>query len=297
METVIGVDCGGTHITGQTWDKTTDRLIQEVTGGPGNIVLNEEIAMANLTGVLDELIAEPAGQTAALLVVGIAGIETAGSQSTVQRALEMRYHKETVIISDAKLALLNGLQGKDGALVIAGTGSVVYGRQAGAFLRAGGFGYLLGDEGSAYDIATRGVKAALSALDHDEPTALTQTILTALGAASKTEIVSRFYARDRKTNAELAMPVAKLAEAGDAEAVAIVQTAATTLATQVVTLLDRFDSPKPNHVALSGTVLQQNTLARQTLIDTVHAIRPGVRFTDIPTNNAHAAVYWDRWTQ
>ena len=140
MTYLIGVDCGGTHIVGQTWTTAPEHLVQSVTGGPGNVVLDYSAAVTNLTTVLDQLTAAIPASQIGLILIGIAGIETAGRADQVQKTITQRYHANTQVISDAKLALLNGLAGADGALVIAGTGSVVYGRQAGKFLRVGGWG-------------------------------------------------------------------------------------------------------------------------------------------------------------
>ncbi|WP_179394260.1 BadF/BadG/BcrA/BcrD ATPase family protein [Lacticaseibacillus absianus] len=295
MTYLIGVDCGGTHIVGQVWAPETDQLIQSVTGGPGNVVFDPDGAMANLTHVLDRLITPREPGEIGLILLGIAGIETSGKQADVTSAIQRRYQIETQVISDAKLALLNGLQGEDGALVISGTGSVVYGRQHGEFLRVGGWGYILGDEGSAYDISKAALKRVLDQADAGQTDGLTLALLKGLKTTSIATAVATFYAQDRKTNAELAMIVADLADKGNPDAIALLKSRARALAGQVLTLYARFIGPRPQRVALSGTVLQHNQLVRQTLIDAVHQVAPAIEFIDIPTNNAHAVVFWPKW--
>ena len=297
MTYLIGVDCGGTHIVGQTWTTAPEHLVQSVTGGPGNVVLDYSAAVTNLTTVLDQLTAAIPASQLGLILIGIAGIETAGRADQVQKTITQRYHANTQVISDAKLALLNGLAGADGALVIAGTGSVVYGRQAGKFLRVGGWGYVLGDEGSAYDISKRALKQVLTQTDNGQTSQLTAPLLAQLKVTDIAAAVQKFYAQDRQTNAQLAQLIAKLAEQQNSEAITVLVTSAQALAQQVVTLYQRFAESWPQRVALSGSVLQHNRLVRDTLTTTVHQSIPTIAFNDITTNNAHAVIYWHRWTQ
>lgn len=297
MTYLIGVDCGGTHIVGQSWTTSPEHLVQSVTGGPGNVVLDYPAAVTNLTAVLDQITATIPTDQIGLILIGIAGIETAGRADQVQQTITQRYHANTQVISDAKLALLNGLAGADGALVIAGTGSVVYGRQAGKFLRVGGWGYVLGDEGSAYDISKRALKLVLTQTDNGQTSQLTAPLLAQLKVTDVAAAVQKFYAQDRQTNAQLAQLIAKLAEQQNSEAITVLVTSAQALAQQVVTLYQRFAESRPQRVALSGSVLKHNRLVRDTLTTTVHQSIPTIAFNDITTNNAHAVIYWHRWTQ
>lgn len=297
MTYLIGVDCGGTHIVGQTWTTSPEHLVQSVTGGPGNVVLDYTGAVTNLTGVLDQLVASIPTDQVGLILIGIAGIETAGHADDIQQLVDQRYQIKTRVISDAKLALLNGLAGDDGLLVIAGTGSVVYGRQTGHFLRVGGWGYVLGDEGSAYDISKRALKQILTRTDAGQASQLTKPLLAQLNVSSVPVAVQRFYAQNRQTNAQLAQLIAGLADQGNSEAIAVLVASAQALAKQVITLYQRFDTPRPQNIVLSGSVLQHNQLVRAALTTAIHQAEPTIKFNDITTNNAHAALYWHRWAQ
>jgi len=297
MTYLIGVDCGGTHIVGQTWtNDTTAQPYQEAIAGPGNVLLDFDGAMQNLTSVLDQLVNPLPVDQIEYILIGVAGIETAGLTEQVQQIITQRYHIAIDVISDAKLALLNGLSGEDGALVIAGTGSVVYGRQNGQFLRVGGWGAVLGDEGSAYDIARRALKQVLTQVDAGQTSQLTPAILKQLQAPDIAAAVKQFYAQNRQTNAKLALPIAELATRDDPEAVMILTTATQSLAEQIMTIYQRFTDPKPTKVALSGSVLQKNPIVRTAIIDAVQRELPKIKFINIDTNNAHAVIYWHKWT-
>jgi N-acetylglucosamine kinase-like BadF-type ATPase len=127
------------------------------------------------------------------------------------------------VTTDAAIALWGGTAGRPGVVVIAGTGSMAYGRNAaGNTMRAGGWGYLYGDEGGAFDVARNALRAAL----RDEegwgpPTRLRQALIeAAAGAADVNDVLHRFYTDEfpRQRVAALAPLVDELATAGDAVA-------------------------------------------------------------------------------
>ena len=289
----IGVDCGGTHIVGQLWQLQPRRLLKEVAGGSGNVVVHFDTAFDNLCTVLDQLTTEnvPIRQ----LLIGMAGIESKGNSHTVQKRLEARYHTPVAVISDAKLALLNGLRGTDGSLIISGTGSIIYGRQRQKFLRVGGWGYLLGDEGSAFDMACTGLRSVLAKHDAGAHSQLAEPVLAALHVSSPQAAIGAFYAQSHAENAQLAQVIAAAAQHGNREAQAVTNQCARALANQALTLLNRYTAPFPRGIVLAGSVLQKNALFRDTLVRTIHAVYPQCDCNVVTGSNAQAVLYWDKW--
>jgi N-acetylglucosamine kinase len=138
------------------------------------------------------------------------------------------------ITHDAWIALTGATNGASGIVVIAGTGSMAFGRNsAGEIARAGGWGYAFGDEGSAFDVARQAIRAALR---HEEGwgprTALRDALLLETGAHDINDLVHRFY-RDELPRARVAA-LAELVEAvalrGDAVAQELLGAAAQSLA-------------------------------------------------------------------
>lgn len=125
MEYVIGVDSGGTHIVAQALSQD-GKIMEQSESGPGNILLNPEQTIQNLKDVIESLFLKQKRIDCKYILIGIAGIETTGNSSEISQLLTDYFKVTTYVISDAKLALLNGLEGKDGTLIISGTGSVVY---------------------------------------------------------------------------------------------------------------------------------------------------------------------------
>jgi len=134
--------------------------------------------------------------------------------------------------------LAAGTQRCIGVALIAGTGSVAFGRNAiGQTKLCGGWGYLLGDAGSAYDIGRAALRHALQNLETDAaaPEPLTDAIRSALGAHTVMELTRAIYmsAQPRSTIASLAPHVVELAGQGDPTSQAILESAAGELATLV----------------------------------------------------------------
>lgn len=139
------------------------------------------------------------------------------------------------VTDDAHIALLGATGGGPGIIVIAGTGSIAYGRNAESrTARAGGWGHIFGDEGGGFDLVRQALRAALRREEGwGPPTALGDCLLKAAGAATINEVLHLFYTRDypRDRVAAFASLVDIAAREGDAVARNLLQQAAQQLAT------------------------------------------------------------------
>jgi N-acetylglucosamine kinase len=139
-----------------------------------------------------------------------------------------------IVTHDARIALAGATGGEPGVVVIAGTGSIAFGENAaGETARAGGWGYIFGDEGGGFDIVRQALRAVLSEHEGWGPrTALTPALLEATGTANANETLHRLYTPDwpKSRVAALAPLVDRITAAGDPVAVAILNNAAHHLA-------------------------------------------------------------------
>jgi N-acetylglucosamine kinase-like BadF-type ATPase len=139
-----------------------------------------------------------------------------------------------LVTTDAVIALSGATRTGQGIITIAGTGSIAFGRNpAGRTTRAGGWGYVFGDEGGGFDIARQAARAVLRLEEGWGPsTALRETLLAATGSENANEMLHRFYTDEwpRSRVATLARLVDAAAEQSDAVAVAILRGAAQQLA-------------------------------------------------------------------
>ncbi|MBV9612687.1 MAG: hypothetical protein JO091_09445, partial [Acidobacteriaceae bacterium] len=137
------------------------------------------------------------------------------------------------ITHDADIALAGATAGEPGIVVIAGTGSMAFGRNAaGNTARAGGWGYVFGDEGGAFDLTRRALRAALRYEEGWGPgTALRALLIESTGAEDANALLHRFYT-DKYSRARIAQyaPLVSEAAEGDAVARAILAEAADKLA-------------------------------------------------------------------
>jgi N-acetylglucosamine kinase-like BadF-type ATPase len=138
------------------------------------------------------------------------------------------------VTDDAAIALAGATAGEPGIIVIAGTGSIAFGRNAeGRTARAGGWGYLFGDEGGAFDIVRQALRASLRFEEGwGPPTSLRQALLDASGARDANELMHRFYTAEypRSSVAGFAKLVDAAAEDGDSRAQEILRQASERLA-------------------------------------------------------------------
>ena len=169
------------------------------------------------------------------------------------------------VTTDAHIALSGATAGEPGIVVIAGTGSMALGRNtAGEMARAGGWGYVFGDQGGAFDIVRRALGAALRLEEGwGNPTTLHRALLEAGGAASANELLHRFYTTDwpRPRIAALAPLVDQAAGEGDDVARGILEQAAWELAGLASAVRAQlFAESEAAQVTYSGGVFRSDVL-------------------------------------
>jgi glucosamine kinase len=240
---LVGIDGGGTRTTVALADARGVELVRE-KGPPGLVDPRDPSASA---GVLIALVREVMGgrglrPPAAALCAGLAGVGHATEREAVREALsEAGIADRVTVVSDGEIALEGALGGGPGLLVIAGTGSVAYGRsEDGRVERCGGWGMVVGDEGSAYAIGCAALAEALRAHDgRGRPTRLLPAVLRHLGAATPTEIPPWAGRAEKADIAALASVVSALSESSDRTATRVLDRAAQDLAAHVAALAER----------------------------------------------------------
>jgi N-acetylglucosamine kinase-like BadF-type ATPase len=163
----LGIDGGGTKTTGAVGDDT--RVLARVRTGPSNIIrVGEEQARESLHECVRQACAA-AGIAPAQIertCVGGSGAGRPELAKRVQDILAEVVSTPIIVVGDMEIALNAAFDTGPGVIVIAGTGSIAYGRNAvGEAARAGGWGFAIGDEGSAHWIGRAAVNAVLRAAD------------------------------------------------------------------------------------------------------------------------------------
>jgi N-acetylglucosamine kinase-like BadF-type ATPase len=149
----------------------------------------------------------------------------------VREIIRSRNYK---ITHDAEIALIGATEGRPGIITIAGTGSMAFGRNVtGKTARAGGWGYIFGDEGSAFDIVRQALRAALQFEEGwGTETVLRERLIEAAGASDANDLLHRFYTEQfpRDRVAAYAPLVSNSALDGDQAATTILRMAGSRLA-------------------------------------------------------------------
>ena len=184
-----------------------------------------------------------------------------------------------VICNDCIIALAGGVGEPVGIVAIAGTGSIAYGQNRhGERKRAGGWGYILGDEGGGYDIALRGLRAAVRSSDGRlGATVLTDLIVRHLGVRSAEDLVGVVYRRGwgAREIAALAPLVGEAADAGDAVAVGIIDSAVAELVEAVRAVMGGiFQADEGFEVVTAGGGWRISGLLREGFAAKLAAIAP-----------------------
>lgn len=269
---ILGVDGGGTQTTallarlptaGNGWE-----VLGRGTAGSSNLrAAGVSAALAALDLALREALAAAgvSGMTVRAACFGLAGAGRSAEQRLVREWAEQRLGTSAVeVVEDAVLPLAAGTPEGWGLAVIAGTGSMAFAQNAaGETARAGGWGWLLGDEGSGYALVQAALRAVLRAADGRAPaTLLTERLLAACGLTQPEELIEYVYGRaDRAALAALA-PVVLDCASRDAVADRLVQEGAAELAAIAATAAARVALPSTVPLALAGGLFLGSRLYR-----------------------------------
>lgn len=280
----LGIDGGGTKTTCAVGDES--KLLATATAGPSNIVrVGEAQARESLQQSVRQACAAAGIAPAQLARTCIGG---SGAARPELAGLTLRILAEIIptpieVVGDMQIALDGAFDTGPGVIVIAGTGSIAYGRnRQGATARAGGWGFAIGDEGSAHWIGRTAVTAVLRAADrmpedsrvHFESSPFVAALRKAWGVASIADLA-------RAANAIPPPDFAKLFPAiapGEGElAAAVLSSAGRELAQVVATviaLLFPQGEPGPVQVAMTGGVFRHAPRVRESFYNDLRNLDP-----------------------
>lgn len=270
-ERFIGIDGGGTKTTCAIG--TADgRVLAIVSGASSNIQSKPLSQVVNvITGLIEEALDQSDSEFTQLTMVymALAGSAREEDRKKIMTALQKRMPalKDYVIDHDAKGALAAGTWHETGMVLIAGTGSIVYAFQSPEEepIRVGGWGYLLGDEGSGFDIGRKGISAVMKEYDRTgTATRLTDFVLEHFGKRDPSNLIPTIYgAKNVRGNlASVAKVVFLAAEGGDKVAKDILKGAKEDLVRLVEAAYRQMPDTSSQTLVVSGGVFQ-NRLFRE----------------------------------
>lgn len=281
MKFFLGIDGGGTNIKALIGDGTK-RILGSFVSGPANY---HSIGMDKVKESFiylfdycsDEYNISP--QDIKCICMGCAGVNNETDRMVYYEMMRsLGYRGELLIYNDAFVALVGANRGIKGAVLISGTGSIAYGiSKNGQHVRTGGWGHIIGDEGSAYAIA----RDALNYISHifdgiSAYSKLKDRIMEKLNIRSAEELMNYICNPETKKQhiAELA-PIVLETSAMDKTAETIVKKAAHDLFLMVYGLKGKMNM-KSFQLALSGSILIKSDVVRKLLIDEMQSNLPEI---------------------
>src|SRR5215213_3250815 len=212
----IGVDGGGTSCRARIED-AEGRVLGEGAAGPAATRIGAERSMqavrtASMAAAIDAGLL-PTALADASAGIGLAGIERKGAREALLNSPHP--FRNVVYATDAKVACLGAHSGRDGGIVVLGTGSIGFARVKGREFRIGGYGFPISDEGSGADLGLQAVRLALRAHDgRARPSPFLLEVMRRLGPDAVT-LVAWAEQATATEYASLAPVALSHAEAGD----------------------------------------------------------------------------------
>ncbi|QQS41663.1 MAG: hypothetical protein IPM63_01585 [Acidobacteriota bacterium] len=293
----LGVDGGGTKTLSVIFSAAGEKLSED-TAGPSNPL------RVGLKPAADTIIesavraCDKLGRTTGGIVscvAGLAGVRRGDLRLGMRRLIGERLSgAEVSVVTDAEIALLAATGGEPGVVVIAGTGSIVFGKNGkGRTATAGGWGPIAGDEGGAVSIAREALRAVARASDGRGPaTALSALAADYFRASSAEDLIVAIYSPQMTYTrlAAFAARVTKAAMEGDLVAARIICEAGKELGAAACAVIRTLRMTRADlRIGTVGGVFNAGDLLRRPLLETVHKCAPKAHFVDPVSTPAEAA--------
>lgn len=265
---IIGIDGGGTKTLGVLYDLEGNELKRSNSGFTNfNIDLNK--AKANMLEVLDELTQNLKVSDKLFIQMGISGYSKIKDKKAYEDEIGKRYHAQASLESDVLIALYDVKKDQEVnvIMVIGGTGSVLMYSDQYRLEQVGGFGHLLGDEGSAYHLSISALKMIISTFEdintYDD---FSKKILNHLDIQDQFDVRDYVYNNDKATVANLAKFISQLALDGDEKAKDLIIDEAKHLARQTIKAYLKLQEKDKVIIALRGGFLTNAPFVKEALI-------------------------------
>jgi len=306
----LGIDGGGSKTTCVVGDESS--ILATVTVGGSNIT---RVGEAGARAALHQAIREACGaarinlQQVSCACIGAAGAGRSEIADTVRKIVAEIISGKIEVVGDMEIALAAAFGAGPGVIVIAGTGSIAFGRDApGRTARAGGWGFAVSDEGSAHWIGREAVRAVLRAADQSggdqaerESSGLAERLFRELKTSGRLDSLPQL-ARAANSDPDFAAlfpAVLAAAEAGDAVARKVIGGGSHELAQLAAIVLRRLFSGQRSPalsvpMAMAGGVFRHAAMIRELFYNEVRAANPNVVLNPEVVDPVHGALQMAR---
>jgi N-acetylglucosamine kinase-like BadF-type ATPase len=279
----LGIDGGGTNTRAVITDANYKILGEGHSEASNPLRVGFDIAVTHIEEAIDKACSQAGLERREITAgcIALAGISDPAHHRKMEDALDSALGVKNIkLVTDASAALFGALDGQPGVIIIAGTGSIAMGiNEAGEHARSGGWGPTLSDEGSAYDIARRALKAVIASFDGRLPhTLLTERICDRLGIRNPSDLPRVIYTddMDRTQIASLAVDVTEVADEGDRVAREILEGAGRELGELAGSVIEKLRMQDHRfRLAFIGSVFNAGNIILDPLREAIRKIAPG----------------------
>ncbi len=285
MKYLIGIDGGGTKTDSAITD-LSGNIIHQTTGKASNfLVVGIKEAVENIFALIEENLFKLEGDFADVkqIVIGAAGAGRKEDAQLLEKSFKDYADQQGVhfkgvkVVSDAHIALEGAFPNSAGCILIAGTGSILFGKdEKGIIHRVGGFGRLIGDEGSGYSIGRKALNAVSKASDgRGEETMISELLDAKMNHNTSKNIINKVY-NENLDVASVAKIVIEAAEEGDPIAEDILEEEADELVLHIRSLINKIQTNNLN-VAFSGSLIDNKNFYSDLLKNKIKSTLPNVK--------------------
>ncbi len=293
MKYIIGVDGGATKTLGILFSKDgTER--KRSKKGFSNFSVNEEQSKGNIISVLDELTAGINSDDILLIEIGVAGYSNYLEKDEFELELARKYNTKVSFGTDAAIAYYSVKKDykKKVIMVLGGTGSVITFEHQDEIQFVGGFGHILGDEGSGYHLAIAALKMVIKQFEEAKIVSkLSKSILKELNITDYNDIKNFVYNNQKSDIAKLSEFIGKKADEADKEAIKLFIDEGVHLAEQTMIAYKTIGHTEEIIIGLKGGFLLEGPYVKEAFIQEIKKYGIKFKIDDQPTEPAYGAYY------
>lgn len=282
---VIGIDGGATKTTAVLADLNRNILAEKASGPANFLIIGTDKVAKTISDLILDLCneAEVNINNIEAICMGLTGAGREDDAQKIKNAVLDYWNKNyssqirnLIVTSDARIALEGAFSGRPGIILIAGTGSIIFGKdRAGTLYRVGGFGRYIGDEGGGYSIGRLGLQAVAKSLDGRAPeTKLFNILKEQFGINNAEDLINKVY-KENLDFASVAPFVIQCAEEGDEACREILRKEAEELVYHIKAIKDKIKVRTVYISFLGGLISAENyysKLLRKVILQKVEGV-------------------------
>lgn len=295
MKYLIGIDSGGTKSELIAYDLKHNPIYNRM-GGFGNPAVNLDKTINNIISLVYDCVNELGKKDCMIIAIGMAGVETGNYSEIINKYVEGAFVINTIVMNDAEMACKAYFGEKDGILVISGTGSSCYVQRGGKGEMVGGWGHILGDEGSGYHTVMQVFKKITYKYDRSLPfDDLCKAMIEIIGGSTRSDIMSFIYNNEKNKIAALFPIIVDFAKEGEPYAIMLLENAGKHLAELTEVAYKKKSFKGDVTIGLKGGVFHNSCSMLSSYIDEIQKrfIYNDIIAEDISTTRAVCNLYVD----